>query len=368
MNTTSEAGMYSSQTASFFQQGYQRYRSALSGIPDRVPVYAQLHEFALNELKVSPKKFYTTPELLVSGSLEVMQTYGIDVAVLDYDVYNIEAEALGQEIIFSDDFMPDVDRAKPLIREKSDLKKIRTPDFEKDGRFPVVLEMNRLFQEQTGGLDGTPGFCAPFSLAANLRGFEQLLMDIHADPEFARELFERITDDVLAPWILRLKKTCPDAIGICGSDAWTGLPIVSPDIIRDWIVPYVQRLQKQCGHEIYVPNWVGESFLKNPEIMLDLKLQVCPGFIEGQDPDVEKLGPSFYKTYANKRGVPLVLGIGAAFLANEKPEQIRERVRQYIQFGGAGGRLVLYLCNLSATTPPENVRAAIQAIQEYGVY
>jgi hypothetical protein len=42
-------------------------------------------------------------------------------------------------------------------------------------------------------------FCAPFSLAAHIRGIEPLLMDIDSDPDFARSLFDRLTEDVLAP-------------------------------------------------------------------------------------------------------------------------------------------------------------------------
>ena len=360
--------MTPSQHAAFFHEGQRRYQAAMSGVPDRVPVFAQLHEFAWKQLNISPQKFYTTPELLVRGSLEVTAAYGIDVAVLDYDVYNIEAEALGQEIIYSDDFMPDINRSKPLIQEKSDLKKIRTPNFEKDGRLPAVLEMHHRFQELTDGLAGTPGFCAPFSLAVNLRGFERLLMDIYSDPEFAKSLFVCITDEILVPWIQRQLQACPGVTSICGSDAWTSLPILSPGIIRDWGVPYVERLQKQCPAEVYVPNWIGEAFLKKPEDMLDLKMRVCPGFVEGQDPDVEKLGPSFYKTYARNKARPLVLGIGAAFLAQATTEQIRYRIRDYIQLGGAGGGLALYLCSLNTATPPENVRAAIQAIRDFGTY
>ncbi len=352
----------------FFKEGSRRYTAAMAGIPDRVPVYAQMHEFVSHELGADPRRFYTDPELLVRGTLEVMEAYGIDMPVLDYDVYNIEAEALGQEIIYPQDGMPDVDRTKPLIREKADLEKIQLPDFEKDGRFPAVLEMNRLFCEMTGGLEGTPGFCAPFSLAANIRGIEQLLMDMYLDPEFARDLFDRVTDDVLIPWILRLKTVCPKASGISGSDAAASLPIVSPDIVKEWILPYVNRLREKCGPEVVVSNWVGESFLKQPEEMLDLKLAACPRFIKGQDPDVEELGPLFYKSYALEKKVPLVLGVGAAFLALATPSEIRQRVKQYVEIGGKGGGLVLYLCNLGATTPPENVRAAVQAVRDYGVY
>jgi uroporphyrinogen-III decarboxylase len=113
---------------------------------------------------------------------------------------------------------------------------------------------------------------------------------------------------------------------------------------------------------------VGESYLKNPEELLDIKLEVCPGFVEGQDPDVEKLGPAFYKAYAEKKNLPLILGVGASFLTFSTPEQVADRVKHYVEVGGENGRFALYLCNLGATTPPANVKAAVEAAHTYGSY
>ena len=192
---------------SSFQDGVNRFETAMQGIPDRVPVVTQMHEFAMKELGIAAKRFYTTPEIIAAGTLEIQEKYGIDVPVLDYDVYNIEAEALGQEVKYSATDMPDVDRTKPLIRTRDDLKKIRTPDFDSDGRFPHVVEMNRIFRQLIGGAEITVRFCAPFSLAANIRGLEPLIMDIYTDPDFARNLFDRIVEDLLAPWVLHLKKS-----------------------------------------------------------------------------------------------------------------------------------------------------------------
>jgi len=140
------------------------------------------------------------------------------------------------------------------------------------------------------------------------------------------------------------------------------VPIVNINILKKWCAPYIFRLRDLCGPEVYVPNWVGESRLKQPEEMLDLKLAVGPGSILGQDPDVEAFGPSFYKQYAERHNVPLILGVGAAFLANSTPDEIAKRVRYYVEVGGRGGRFALYLCNIGATTPPENVRAAVEAV------
>jgi hypothetical protein len=139
-------------------------------------------------------------------------------------------------------------------------------------------------------------------------------------------------------------------------------------MLKEWVVPYILRLRELCGPQVYVPNWVGEKHLKKPAEMLALKLQVSPGFLEGQDPDVAALGPAFYKEYAEQHDVPLVLGVGASFMALSTPKEVRERVRHYVEVGGKNGRFALYLCNLGATTPPENVRAAIEAVHTYGVY
>ena len=59
---------------------------------------------------------------------------------------------------------------------------------------------------------------------------------------------------------------------------------------------------------------------------------------------------------------PLVLGVGARFLAQAASEEVCERVQNYIKVGGKNGRFALYLCNLGATTPAENIRAAIEAV------
>jgi uroporphyrinogen-III decarboxylase len=55
-------------------------------------------------------------------------------------------------------------------------------------------------------------------------------------------------------------------------------------------------------------------------------------------------------------------------MALSSPQEVVERIRQYIEVGGKDGRFALLLCNLGATTPPENVKAAIDAVHRYGSY
>jgi uroporphyrinogen-III decarboxylase len=55
-------------------------------------------------------------------------------------------------------------------------------------------------------------------------------------------------------------------------------------------------------------------------------------------------------------------------MALATPMEIRQRVKEYVEIGGRGGSFALYLCNLGANTPPENVRAALAAVREFGTY
>lgn len=346
-----------------FREGAALMAAALNGSANRVPVYAQMHEFVARQAGIPSEVFYYQPEVMVPAMLRVQAEYGLDVASLTYDAYNIEAEGLGQRLKHSAANMPDIDRSQQLIRDNADLGLVKTPNFETAGRFRRVIDMLAIYQELTG-LEPTLDFCAPFSLAANLCGIERLLVAIYQEPAFARELLERLTGEVLAPWIAYWKAHFPGATKVSGADAVASLPIVNVSILRDWALPYIQRLRELTGLEVKVVNWVGERYLKQPEVMLDLKAAAGPGLIEGQDPDVAALGPAFYVDYARRHNLPLILGVGASFLAQSQPADIAERVRRYVEAGKQAPGFALYLCNVDAETPPENLRAAIRAVKE----
>ncbi len=232
-----------------FQKGAHLLEHALAkdNVPQRVPVYAQLHEFAMKELGITAREFYSTPELMIYGALEITEKYGIDVPYADYDVYNIEAEALGQALVWHDDFMPDVDRRKPLISGPEDLGKIITPDFTADGRCAEIIEAFQIFQDATG-IQPTLGFCAPFSLAANIRGTENLIMDMLVESCFCSSSYlHGSQNEVLAPWILHQKAHFPDATSIVGSDATASLPIVSPGILAEWVAAIYSCVCGNCA-------------------------------------------------------------------------------------------------------------------------
>lgn len=350
-----------------FKEGFKRLHDSFYGIPDRVPFIAQMHEFSMIWSRESGKTFYSNPEKLVNGIIHTAEDFGFDIPCLGYDVYNIEAEALGLSISFPDDSSPATVTTEPLIRDRSHLDDLRLPNPYSSGRMPFVIEANKLFEKKTG-YPAPIQFTAPFSLAVILRGYENFIQDLYINSNFAHDLLNIITDKILAPWILALRKESPNASVFRGADAMASLPLINIQIIQEFVIPYIQRLQALCGEEVTVINWWGESYLNEPEKLLDLKLKISPTLIQGQDPDVEKIGPEIYKQFAAANNATLILGIGNQFLETKKEHEIRSRIARYIEAGSPNGRFIIYFCNLSPKTPPDNVRQAIAAVKEYGRY
>ncbi|MFQ5554156.1 MAG: hypothetical protein ACE5GC_02145 [Acidimicrobiia bacterium] len=168
--------------------------------------------------------------------------------------------------------------------------------------------------------------------------------------------------------INHLIKTFPDAASISGADATASIPIVSQTPAVEWVMPSVERLRSATRADLSIPNWIGEAGLADPEHFLDLKLTAAAHFIEGQNPDVERLGPEYYVEKAASCDVPLVLDVVTAFLALAEPRAVCERVKHYVQAGMMHDRFALYLCNLGATTPQADVLAAVDAAHTFGAY
>ena len=256
-----------------------RYSPGLQGRAEFVPILAQINEHVVRLCGGDMREAYTNAEKFVEMNLAVFEYYQLDMPGFYYDIYNIEAEALGQRMNWESDRMPDIDRQNPLIREPSDLDHLRPPDFRKSARMPFVLEVMRRCYDL--GLPVRVRFCSPFSLAVNVRGIENLLMDILTDPRFAHRLLTFLTDEVLIPWVQTQREAIgqPGAAGN-GADAAASPPIVTVEILEEFVMPYVARMNEKIGNVTSMGYW-GYSYLyKHPQKfrrMLELMASVSPG-------------------------------------------------------------------------------------------
>ena len=72
---------------------------------------------------------------------------------------------------------PALDNVVPLIESEADLAKLASPNPATAGRMPMVAEIIHLVKEMTGRRPPLC-FCGPFTMAAHLMTFENLVVQI----------------------------------------------------------------------------------------------------------------------------------------------------------------------------------------------
>ena len=267
-------------------------RAPQTTVDKHLDIGAQINDHSAYLFGVSADVFFKDADIFTQAQLLVTDYYKLDTLSNFWDVYNVEAEALGQKIVYYPDGLPDIDRTQRLLSRPSDLDRLHPPNPYKSGRMPWIHKINRNFLEATGQLDRAY-FTAPFSLAANIRGYQSLVEDMLMRPAFAHRLFEFLCDEVLAPHIevMREKAGIPDLL-MDGRDAWASPPMITLDMMDEYVVKYTNRLRDKVGGNLITRgNW-GDAKSRDVERFFAQKTKCSPGSLSVLDPISMKLGRS----------------------------------------------------------------------------
>ena len=344
-----------------FEAGYQRLEAAMNGGAQEVPFIVQMHEFAMAHMGQAGHEFYTNPEAFVRGICRTTVDYRFDTPSFIWDVYNVEAEALGLPLVLFEDMAPALDNVKPLIITEADLASLGSPDPATAGRMPMVAEIIHLVTELTGRRPPLC-FCGPFTMAAHLMTFENLIVQISQNPALVHKVLNFIVDEVLVPYCAYMLRQFPDLPFFDGSDATASLPFITQDMQEEFAMEPILRMQRQLTLPVLVDNWWGDSYPEDKERFWQGKLKVTPEYFKIQDPDLWKVGLAEPMDFARRQDKPVVLGIDNNLFQNGPAEEIEKRVHEYMEvIEEAGGKGCVYFCNLSAVTPPEHVVIAVDA-------
>ena len=333
-----------------------------------VVIGAQSNDHSAYLAGIPTKRFFTDARLFAQVQLLVTEYYRLDGLSNFWDVYNVEAEAIGQKVVYHPGGIPDADRTRPLIRTPADLDRITPPDPYKSGRMPWVRAVCRHFLEQTGKLERVY-FTAPFSLAVNIRGYENLAEDMFERPDFVHRLFAFLCDEVIAPFVgcMREEVGDPDLI-LDGRDAWASPPLVTLDMMDEYVVAFTERLRDHLGDRLISRgNW-GDAKSGDVERFFSQKMRCSPGSLSILDPDLYDIGPQRVKAFANRHDAFITAGVDATLLQQGPVEAIVERIRLYIEELARDGRCMIHLNQIAAETPPEHIHAAVAACHAYGAH
>ena len=343
----------------------------------------QICDHSMTVARVPARRYYYEAELLVNTQIAVCRWYGFDTVSAVPDGYNFEVEALGGKMIYSDNAMPTVNTTQPLIKDRADLDGLGSLDPTK-GRIPMGVEAARLAAKKVSGPLAFGLFCSPFSFICQAMSYPKAVRALRKDKEFARELFDFAENKAIFPYLKAqaeagVKRTI-------GGDAWACFPNLTPEMIEEWVIPSAKRMRergkKELKMDVMAAQTAGDYCEEDPakfdkEMMfkcwdvarktmfLDMAISVMG---RTQDFNMEWLQEFAVKNGKAGRKLPIGASLNGRFVRDSSPQQIVNKIHEWIHIMGRDGGLLFSIGNVPADTPPVNVHTAVHAVHTLGRY
>jgi uroporphyrinogen decarboxylase len=319
---------------------------------DRVPIGLILGPFRARVLGCSPQDYFQDGKKLAESTVACYELFGHDTVDITWDIV-LEAETVGAKLEFPEDSVPRV--GEYVLSTKSALSSLENLHPENRGRFPAYLEACRAVVNTLRGpaLSGT--VTGPWTIAASLRGAEQLILDTMDDPAFVEELL-RFTAEVTK---ILGSKILESGLGLSMGEAASSCSLISPSLYRKFIKPRHQEIvqffrQKKAG----------------------LSLHIC-GYIDPIMEDILDLGivalsldsPSSLKRMVevSQKRIALLGNVATSLFVSGSQKEIENSVKECIRVGAPGGAFILSSgCELPYNATVERARFFIAAAKEYG--
>lgn len=323
------------------------------GIPDRVPVCLHNFMLAVHEAGARMEDYRRDPEVIARVHLQALDKYQHDCILVDTDTTML-AEAMGAKSQCAPDEPGRI--VESAIRSLDEVDCLKAINPETDGRIPALLEAIRLMSKQVGNEIAIRGNAdqAAFALACLVRGIENFLMDLAADPDDPRicQLMEICYQNHLA--VHRALAKAGAHFTSLG-DSLAGPDVTSPRMFERFARPYEERLVKDLAADgIFVVIHICGDTGK----ILDRLAEYEPcGFELDYKTDAVRA-----KQTSGKQHVLFGNIDPGGILAQGTVEQVREATRNLISVWKNDGRFILNAgCAIPATAPPENILAFVQA-------
>ena len=268
-------------------------------------------------------------ERFIRSSLMMQRLMGMQKHYISWPVYGFTAEALGQTMIYSDQYSPGTDPEDPLFN-RDNWQEVETPDL--DSGIPQLLDQYLDCFHRLTGQQPVLHLTAPYSLAADIYGQEAIISALTHEPDFVNQFLDLLADRVLQPWMDRFFQRYPQG-WVELSDA-SGSPFfIGPQNCRDMAIRSSLRLKNAhpWGDRVYDANYRGDyvTCAERPvksrsrrsskrtatsagmslQALFEAKDSVCPDYVIRLADD--RVPVDFYETQAINTRKPLFIGIGA---------------------------------------------------------
>lgn len=311
---------------------------------DRLPVHPLLMTFAAKYAGVSYKEYVSDHRVLADAQVLASKDFGIDSVTVCSDPCCEQADCGGAVLWFPDQ-PPTPDPSNTLLKDKQNLYKLATPDPLGGGRMHERVKAVARMREKVGGELQVKGWVeGPIAQAADLRGINEIMLDLVDDPEWVKEVFEFVVNMEIE-FARAQVEAGADIIGV--GDAAASL--TGPRYYHDYVFPYEKRIVDAI-HDMGCP----------------VRLHIC-GNINAILDDVERLGVDIVdvdyitdlKLAREKLGpdMPIIGNMEPVkYLLNGTPAQIKNKLAECWKI--CGERFMIGAgCEVPTHSPHENLRA-----------
>jgi uroporphyrinogen decarboxylase len=339
--------------------GRERIEAVLaSGIPDRVPVFPNIHFGTARFGGYTIKEFATDAKKNAASLLGAWREFGYDGVQVGSDV-TIEGEAVGSRVGYPPDNIPAV--VEPFLAEPR-IGRLKMPDPYRDGRMPVLLESTRTAVKEAGEKAFIVStVMGPMNLAGQIRGVENLMLDFYDRPEFVGELLDFAVEVGSAYGKAQVEA---GAHGILIGEALASPSMISPAFFKRFIRDRERRLiqaLRASGAKNTILHICGDI----RRILADCALTGTNLIDVDWMVDIAELiqNQEVRNARITARGNLNPAGV----LLSKNPEDVIQESRRLIEANKTTGRFILSAgCNMSPASVPENLRAMVRAAEMFG--
>lgn len=329
---------------------------------ERTPVWMMrqagryLPQYRAVRSKVSFIELCKTPELACEVTLQPIDEFGFDAAILFSDIL-VPLEAMGMGLVFDDDgpSLPDP------VRDRAGIDRLRVPDPETELGF--VCDAVRLIRSNLEGRVPLIGFAgAPFTLATyaveggGSKSYTHTKALMFQDPEAAHALLDKLAA-CCATYLEAQVAAGAQAVQLF--DSWAG--ILSPRDFREFALRPAKLVIDMLRAS---PTW------QSGGVPIIYFVNGCAPYLDDYaSSGADVLGVDWRVDLGEVRRR---VGQGVALQGNMDPtclflppERIRERVGEVLASHGNGPGHIFNLGHgVLPPTNPEHVRAMVQAVRE----
>jgi uroporphyrinogen decarboxylase len=336
---------------------YERVMTAMErGQPDRVPILEWvIHTDVMRRI---------CPEAATQTDFEVRMDFDAVCAGTNYPKVREEADGTYYDewgVRYAPSSEMQDHPVEAPIQTPEDLRKYTPPDPDAPHRLGDLPDLVKRFKHKKAIVFIQR---AAFMHSVALRGFEDLLVDFLAEPEFAGDVL-----DVVAETNIRLAhnaiKAGADIIVLSDDYAGNDTTFFSPAVFRKLVLPRLQRVVDAIHAE-------GAKVVKHSDGNLwPILDEIVDTGIDAINP-IEPVAGMDIGDVKQKYGdrVCLVGNVDCSYILSEaSTDEVTEVVAECIRKGSPGGGHIIASSNcIHSAVKPENYLAMIRATKEFGEY